>query len=328
MEYFKKHGRASDEEQAVINAIEKLIEEKGIPREEIPQCSSLDDLLQVQNLMEAYVPKQQTQAQPLEPVEEIEEQAEVPNMEETRFEEEQQEAPSEQELEESQESIEAEEQEIAEPAEEPILEEAPAFIAPDFQAEDYYPFEDEVKERSYNANAEGSHLRVERNDDEEVELKESSDTPVDNLNPNTKRRAAEQTAKAILSGYAKLAPQPFKWLAKIDEQKVEQMSFEGQIDINIEVSEGMTFDDYVKQTNEQVDEIFEVQEETLDEIREPLIEVLMEQEMELTPQQRLTMAVVSHLFQMLTVALKLRKQNNRILEYQKQLTNRASFQRA
>ena len=99
------------------------------------------------------------------------------------------------------------------------------------------------------------------------------------------------------------------------------MAFDGELDVSIEVSEGLTFDDYMRQTNEQIDEIFEVQEETIAEIRESLIEVLMEQELELTPTQRLTMAVLSHLIQMLTVALKLRKQNNRILSYQQHLTH-------
>ena len=165
-----------------------------------------------------------------------------------------------------------------------------------------------------------SSMKVEGLDTEDLHLEEANQTPVDKLNPVTKRRAAEQTANALLKGYAKIVPIPFKWLAKIDESKVEKLAFEGQIDITIEVSEGMTFDDYMKQTNAQVDEIFEIEDDTLDEIREPLVEVLMEQELELTPQQRLGMAVFSHLIQMLTVALKLRKQNNRILEYQKNIT--------
>ncbi len=123
-----------------------------------------------------------------------------------------------------------------------------------------------------------------------------------------------------MKGYAQLAPIPFKWMSKFPESKIEKMAFNGQLDLSIEVSEGVSFDDYMKQTNEQLDEIFEVDSDTLNDIREPLIEVLMEQNMELTPTQRLIAAVLSHLTQMFTVAFKLRQQNNRILAYQKHLT--------
>jgi hypothetical protein len=193
----------------------------------------------------------------------------------------------------------------------------------EFLLDDYDPFSTEIIERSYNTGTKVKDNETKINpldQDDDLKLEESGSTPVDNINPRTKQRAAEQTADTILKGYARIAPLPFKWLAKVNEAKVEELEWSGQIDISIEVSDGMTFEDYMKQTNEQVDDIFEVDQDTLNEIREPLIEVLMEQQMELTPQQRLMMAVVSHLFQMLTVALKLRKQNNRILEYQKQIT--------
>ena len=341
MDYFKKVGRPTDEEQAIINMIESLIREKGVPRSEIPQCQTLDDLLEVQNLLEAYVsdiePKNEDSASEPSENSELENESDSEEVE-TGNDTEQVEEPD------GVESIEVEEEssDNAEPEptetetiDESQLDEATDFEEvqeletetvehvsdkPNFISNDYDPFAEEIKERSYTKQTESAQTEKKVSEDTELNLEESEDTPLEDLNPNTKRKVAEKTANSILKGYAKLAPQPFKWLAKINESKIEKLAFEGEIDITLEVSEGTTFDEYMRQTNEQVDEIFEVDEETLDEIREPLIDVLMEQKMELTPQQRLTMAVVSHLFQMFTVAISLRRQNNRILEYQKRMT--------
>lgn len=338
MDYFKKVGRPTDEEQAVINMIESLIKEKGVPRVEIPQCQSLDDLLEVQNLLEAYVSDKEVKTEDLghestenEPeTDEVETGANTEQVDEpeevetnTQTEEHTENVESETEIEETNVLDESQEDEATnfEDAQEPeseSVEQEPD--KPNFISNDYDPFAEEIKERSYTKQTESVQTEKTDSEDAELNLEESAETPLEDLNPNTKRKVAEKTANSILKGYAKLAPQPFKWLAKINEGKIERMHFEGEIDITLEVSEGTTFDEYMRQTNEQVDEIFEVDEETLDEIREPLIDVLMEQKMELTPQQRLTMAVVSHLFQMFTVAISLRRQNNRILEYQKRMT--------
>jgi len=336
MDYYKKVGRPTDEEQAVINVIETLIKDKRIPRSEIPHCQTLDDLLEVQNLLEAYVSDVETEEE-VEPFESNEE----PPTEIESSEEETPEFTDKKEIEGSNdidedttevqtetneiERTELDEDEIENVDTFELVEKEAVELEqdePNFVADDYDPFSDEIKERSYTktSNPVESITGNQDEEQEEPDLEESDETPIDNLNPNTKRKVAEQTANTLLKGYARLAPQPFKWLAKINEHKIEKLAFEGEININLEVSEGTTFDDYMRQTNEQVDEIFEVDEDTLDEIREPLIEVLLEQKMELTPQQRLMMAVVSHLFQMLTVAINLRRQNNRILEYQKRIT--------
>lgn len=340
MDYFKKVGRPTDEEQAIINVIEQLIKDKQISRSEIPHCQTLDDLLEVQNLLEAYVSKEDSITQETEIKEDISSSKINENLDTNEVIESDENELSEQTEEDNQTDevednlpteiqIEEIEHNISETIEE--VEKQSTNIEqdqPNFVSDDYDPFSDEIKERSYTnglnteqGNKSDSQKATEnQTTEQDLNLEESDETPIDNLNPNTKRKVAEQTANSILKGYAKLAPQPFKMLAKINEDKIEKLAFEGEININLEVSEGTSFDDYMKQTNEQIDEIFEVDEDTLDEIREPLIEVLLEQKMELTPQQRLMMAVVSHLFQMFTVALNLRKQNNRILEYQKRMT--------
>lgn len=294
--YQKKVGRPTIEESALIDAIEQIVRRKGIPHEEIPDCETLEDLIVLRQFVESYSVHEPVEIAEQEATEEI--QADEP--------------------------IEVETESITEDVfthDEEVLREVLADESPDFVASDYEPFSQPVIERSYT-NGERITGEHQQEKEEDVILEEAKEkTPLDDLPPVTKKRAAEQTADALLKGYARLVPEPFKWFSKISEDKVEQMAFDGELDLSIEVSEGLTFDEYVRQTNEQIDEVFEVQEETLEEIREPLIEVLMEQELELTPTQRLTMAVLSHLIQMFTVALKLRKQNNRILAYQQHLTH-------
>lgn len=295
MSYFKKTGRPTDDESRLIAVIDRMIEQLGISPSEIPDCETLDDLLEVKLMLENDLAQQSKQ------------QVDEPEPEE----------PEEQQ----EEYLSAMEEPLQTVESEPINEALPDDDS-DFIIEDYDPFSDPIIERSYNKPGEQS-ADGGTTEKDELELEESAGSGLSDLNPATKRRAAEQTADAILKGYARLVPEPFKWLSKFPEDKIDRMTQTGELDVSIQVSDGTTFDEYMRQTNEQIDEIFEVSEDTLEEIKEPLVEVLMEQQLELTPQQRLMMAVVSHLVQMLTVALKLRKQNQRILTYQQHLTQLA-----
>ena len=300
MDFYKRAsvGRYSAEEQMMLDAIQQLIEQKQIPLERIPDCHSLDELIELKQFLETYESEPDF-SQELE--EELSfEKTEITEEPELLFDD----GPS------------AEvEQNLDTPAE-PFEDDPDAFIS-----DNYNPFEEAIIERSYNQAGSGSgSINPISEDDEPLDLEESKGSPLSDLPPHTKRRAAEQTADTLLKGYAQLAPIPFKWMSKFPESKIEKMAFNGEIDLSIEVSDGVTFDDYMKQTNEQLDEIFEVDSDTLSDIREPLIEVLMEQNMELTPTQRLIAAVLSHLAQMFSVALKLRKDNHRVLAYQKHLT--------
>lgn len=304
MNFFRKVGRPTDDELRMIQSIERIITDKGIPLEEIPECLSLDDLIEVKTLLESYTPPINEVEN--EPILEVEEE-QFNNNDEQEIDEVESEVQDSENVEEEQDNLNQFET---------SFEEVKNNQKPQFIAEDYDPFADPIIERSYNQN-QGLNQEDEDPDEEQLDLE---NTNVKDLNPATKRKAAEQTANALLKGYARLVPEPFKWMAKLPEAKIEKMAFNGDLDLSLEVSEGLTFDDYMKQTNEQIDEIFKVEQDTLDEIKEPLIEVLMEQQLELTPTQRLTMAVISHLAQMFTVALKLRQQNNRILSYQKHLT--------
>lgn len=302
MDFYKKNGagRPTIEEQALIDGIKRVVAEKGINPDAIPPCSTIDDLIYAKQFVDELDdhPDRMQFEEDFEEDEQPFEETDLTEEPQTLFEEE---------------TISEVEPESGSSAER--FEQNPD----EFVAEDYNPFADPIIERSYNQ-ANGGSVTPAMEDEDGLELEESKGNPLSDLPPHTKRRAAEQTADTLLKGYAQLAPIPFKWMSKFPESKIEKMAFNGQLDLSIEVSEGVSFDDYMKQTNEQLDEIFEVDSDTLNDIREPLIEVLMEQNMELTPTQRLIAAVLSHLTQMFTVAFKLRQQNNRILAYQKHLT--------
>ncbi len=311
--YKKRAGRPTLEEQVLIQAIERVVRQKGISHDNLPVCETEEDLLELLQFVNEQEDKTEDST---EQQEQQENHTEEVTASEEIVPEEEKEAKEVSLVKEPSDSMEQTDTVIETGHLTELLENAP----PDFVASDYDPFSQPIIERSYTQETSQKQSEASGSQDD-IELEEAKEkTPLDDLPPVTKKRAAEQTADALLKGYARLVPEPFKWLAKISEEKVERMAFEGELDLSLEVSEGLTFEEYMQQTNEQVDEIFEVQEETIDEIREPLIEVLMEQELELTPTQRLTFAVVSHLIQMLTVALKLQKQNRRILSYQQHLT--------
>lgn len=315
MSFFKKIGRPTDEEQMIVDAIGNIIKQKGLSASDVPECHNIDDLMAAVDLLEAL-------------------EGEYPLVENTNHEVEIEQTDVSETTEEPQKLNNKIEQSIIQEEEletgaikdnqisdQQIDEIESSFNdeLPNFEDSDYDPFADPIIERSYTG------AKVENNQEEsdDLGLENKGNTPLSDLDPKAKLRAAEKTADTILKGYKNFAPEPFKWWCKFPESQIEKMTFQGEIDPSIEVDEGLTFDEYIKQTNAQIDEIFEVQEETLEEIKEPLVEVLMEQELELTPQQRLSMAVLNHLIQMFTMAMKLWGQNKRILEYQKHLTQLA-----
>jgi hypothetical protein len=86
----------------------------------------------------------------------------------------------------------------------------------------------------------------------------------------------------------------------------------------MELDGELTIKDYIDNHNKQVEAIFEVTEEQKNEIREPLIDVLLEQELALTPTQRLLMAVGGHLTTLGISAFQLAQNNKMALETFKQ----------
>lgn len=134
------------------------------------------------------------------------------------------------------------------------------------------------------------------------------------LTPAQKRKSAEKTAEALLNLYCQFTPLPFKNWAGFKDHKIQKMAFEDRLDLKMPLENGITVEDYINGQNEQVEEIFKVSDETREEIKDPLIDVLLEQELALTPTQRLMLAVGSHLVTMSFSAYQLAQNNKVALE--------------
>jgi hypothetical protein len=150
-------------------------------------------------------------------------------------------------------------------------------------------------------------------DDDEDSDKLGGDNLQD-LTPAQKRKSAEKTAEALLNMYCQFVPMPFiKW-SSFSEGKLQKMVFENKIDLSMQLENNVSVKDYIDGVNEQAQEVFKVSDETKEEIKDPLIDVLLEQDLALTPTQRLMLAVGGHLVTMGFSAFQLSQNNKQALE--------------
>ena len=134
------------------------------------------------------------------------------------------------------------------------------------------------------------------------------------LSPAQKRKSAEKTAEALLNMYCQFVPMPFiKW-SSFSEGKIQKLKFENKIDLSMQLENNVSVKDYIDGVNEQAEEVFKVTDETKEEIKDPLIDVLLEQDLALTPTQRLMLAVGGHLVTMGFSAFQLAQNNKQALE--------------
>ena len=134
------------------------------------------------------------------------------------------------------------------------------------------------------------------------------------LSPAQKRKAAEKTADALLNMYCQFVPMPFVKWSSFSEGKLQKMVFENKIDLSMQLENNVSVKDYIDGVNEQAQEVFKVTDETKEEIKDPLIDVLLEQDLALTPTQRLMLAVGGHLITMGFSAFQLAQNNKQALE--------------
>ena len=193
-----------------------------------------------------------------------------------------------------------------------------ANVIEDFDAEggndDFQNYEeDDIPQAEFNINPEEDYDDSDLIDGESGSSKLAEGNLKD-LSTAQKRKSAEKTADAVLGLYCNFVPAPFKHLASFKERKINELSLKKEIDLEMELDGDMTIKEYIDNTNKQVEAIFEVSEEQKNEIREPLIDVLLEQELALTPTQRLLLAVGGHLVTMSVTAYNLAQNNKMALE--------------
>jgi hypothetical protein len=115
---------------------------------------------------------------------------------------------------------------------------------------------------------------------------------MENMSPSQKRKAAEATADALLTTYQQCVPPIFKSLTSFNIDKLERMEMKDEINLSLPILEdGTVVRDYVERVNVEVDSLFTVTDEMKEAIREPLVDVLLEKEVAMTPTERLILAV-------------------------------------
>lgn len=144
--------------------------------------------------------------------------------------------------------------------------------------------------------------------------KETINPKLDDLSPAQKRKAAEKAADAILLTYKKFVPKPFKALSSFNMRKLQIMEMKNEIALDTEVfSDGTTIKKYCEEVNQQVEQTFVITDEMVKEIKDPLVDVLLENNLALTPTQRLLMAVGGQVIQMTMTAVGFMQQNKHAL---------------
>lgn len=125
---------------------------------------------------------------------------------------------------------------------------------------------------------------------------------VKELTAKEKREGVEKTADAILQAYKTYIPLPFIYFSSFNIKKLEALDENDEIDIERPIKrDGTNFRDYAKEFNAKVESVFVVTEDEVESLREPLEDVLMEQEIAFTPTQRL-MFVAGQLLVAKTIA--------------------------
>ena len=163
----------------------------------------------------------------------------------------------------------------------------------DFEEPQFIPFSEEptpeVDDVQVVEPTQPSQPRQSSSSDEDLGVKGASS--------QEKRRNAEKAAEGLLAVYAQYLPRPFKHLSKFKDGDIAKLEMNNEINTQMIVTaDGQTVGGYIQQTNSQVDQIFTVTDEQLEEVKEPLIDYLVEKDIQMSPAARLGMAIGSHIF--------------------------------
>lgn len=207
----------------------------------------------------------------------------------------------------------------------------------DIPDENYNPLEEKIKERDYTHFAKPNTQNVDSNnviqpepiipepvnvippiDDAVIEDGKSNNTEkptepsvpkrpsinpdLQDLTPSQKRKAAEVSADAILLAYGQFAPMPFKMVStyQIKPAKIENLHYKGDLnkDMVVDHNSGMTLIDYCEGKTNAIEGIFDITQKMKEDIKTPLVEVLLENNFALTPTQQLIAVVGMQLGEM------------------------------
>ena len=146
---------------------------------------------------------------------------------------------------------------------------------------------------------------------------QSTETTEKPLTAKEKRDAAEKTAEIVLLAYKNYIPLPFIYFGKINVKKLKESEQRGEIDLQAPIDRrGTRFIDRVEKFNKDVEASFDVTDEEIEAIREPLVDVLMEKEVSLTPTERLVLVASQFIVgKVINVAKIISEQKSMISEF-------------
>jgi hypothetical protein len=114
----------------------------------------------------------------------------------------------------------------------------------------------------------------------------------EDLSPSQKRKNAEKTADSLLIAYQNILPLLPKWMASFNIPKWQRAEMRGEINLKKVVNdEGLRVIDYLQSVNSHVEATYIVTKEMVEEVKGPLIDVLLEKNYALTPTERLLIAI-------------------------------------
>ena len=129
---------------------------------------------------------------------------------------------------------------------------------------------------------------------------------LEDLPEKEKRKAARKTADVILTNYQNLFPIPFQKLASYNMRKMRKLDMAGEIALAMPVQEdGTTVEQYMNYFNGEVQKNLTVTDDMKNDLKDPLVDCLMENDLALTPTQRLMIAFGGQALQMTANSLEL-----------------------
>ena len=171
-----------------------------------------------------------------------------------------------------------------------------------------------------NPNPSQSQNQTQSSDGSARPAPEPEDDNLKNLSTKEKREAMEKTADAILLAYRNYVPLPFIYFSSYDSKKLEQLHKKDEINLDTQVKrDGTTFREYAKEFNLNVETAFTVTDAEVEALKDPLVDVLMEKDIALTPTQRLLFTAGQLLVAKVMLTVKFLREKKSDMEEMKQI---------
>ncbi len=156
-------------------------------------------------------------------------------------------------------------------------------------------------------------LEQELNTPEPDKQEEQVDTKP-RLSDEELKKRADQTARSVLSIYSVQIPKIFKYFAKFDDGKLEDMEMAGEIDMSMKLGSGKTFRQHKNEMNAMVDKVFTTSPETMEALQEPLAEMLAEKGWVLSPMGQIILGFANDLVDKLEMTIQIHKDHKRMIK--------------